>query len=79
MHFIIESIYKSNDNILGLYTHILKPIVKVELKPEIDNNYHIGLVTDFFFVCDKYCPLTEGFIVQSRTLNSYNIWLRCIF
>lgn len=41
-------------------------IVKVELKPEIDNNnYRFGLVTDFF-VCDKYCPLTEGFIVLSR-------------
>lgn len=44
--------------------------MKVKFKPEIDNNYRFGLVTDIF-VCDKYCPLTEGFIVWSRILNTY--------
>lgn len=51
---------------------IFAAIVKVELKPEIDSNYRFGLVTDYF-VCDKYCPLTVGFIVRSRTLNAHNI------
>lgn len=36
-------LYKSNANIM------CPTIVKVELKPEIDNNnYRFGLVTDFF-------------------------------
>lgn len=47
--------------------------MKVKSKPEINNNYRFGLVTDFF-VCDKYCPLNEGFIVRSRILNAHNVY-----